>query len=120
MSAPALLDSLRDAISLAQAAELLPTKPHLSQLHRWCEAGFDLNHGRRDVPPNVIYLESWWIGRRRVTTRDALERFVAAMNRATAPAPKARPTEKLSRRQRAKRNTVAARAGKQVDALLRN
>jgi len=107
MVAATLLDSLKDAISLAEAAQLLPTHPHVAQLHRWCDTGF---HG--------IRLESWWVGRKRVTTPAAVERFLQAMNRreaATSPAPE-RTTSKG--RQRCRKNTPADRAEKQLDALL--
>ena len=114
MSAPALLESLSNAISMQEAAKLLPTKPSIAQLHRWCESGFDLNRGHGS--PHVIHLQSWWFGRKRVTTRDALERFVQAMNRAPAAVDKSQPA-KRSRRGRRPRNTAGSRAGWQLKAL---
>ncbi len=51
-------------VSLTEAAALLPGRPHLATLWRWCTRGV---RGRR--------LESLEIGGRRYTSLEALQRF---------------------------------------------
>lgn len=61
--------SQEDVISFAQAAELIPTEPHpsASTISRWCSQGC-----------RKTKLESFYIGGRRKTTRQAVGRFLAA------------------------------------------
>jgi hypothetical protein len=54
-------------IPLADAAELLPVRPSLSTLSRWRREGF-----------RGVKLETVVVGRRRCTSLEALERFIAA------------------------------------------
>ena len=57
-----------EPLSFAQAAKLLPTRPHVSTLHRW-------RHGLRGVQ-----LLTSLIGGRRVVTRRQLLDFFSALN----------------------------------------
>lgn len=61
--------ALQDAVSLAQAAELLPAKPHVATVWRWA------THGIRGVR-----LQTWTVGGRRFTTIPALEQFLQVLN----------------------------------------
>lgn len=54
-------------ITLTEATKLIPSRPHLSTLWRWYTIGCG---GKK--------LETWKIGGRRYTTREALTRFVIA------------------------------------------
>jgi hypothetical protein len=56
-------------VSFADAAEKLPTKPHLNTVRRWARFGC---HG--------VKLESVLIGRSRVTSLEALARFSARLS----------------------------------------
>ena len=56
-------------ISLAQAASLLPGRPNVTTLHRWCTAG-----------TRGLTLESYLVGARRYTSREAVERFLSELN----------------------------------------
>ena len=78
-----LLD--QSPVSLAEASHLLPGRPHLSTLHRWRLRGV-----------RGVKLETFLIGGRRFTSREALERFI---ERTTAAAHGA-PTPQRTRRQR--------------------
>lgn len=53
--------------TLPQAANRLPSRPHVSTLHRW-----------RFIGVGGVKLETCLIGGRRYTSEEALERFVAA------------------------------------------
>ena len=70
MPDPTLTESLKDAITLAQAAHFFSPVPHVSGVQRWA------NRGTRGVR-----LETWLSGGRRVTTPAAIERFLLALNR---------------------------------------
>lgn len=61
-----MLDA-RELFSLAQAAKLLPGRPHISTLHRWRLKGV-----------KGVKLDTVVVGGRRFVTREALERFVQA------------------------------------------
>ena len=52
-------------LSLPAAARILPGRPHLSTLHRWRLRGV-----------RSVKLETFLIGGRRYTSREALERFI--------------------------------------------
>lgn len=57
-------------ISLTEAAALVPyRRPHLSALYRWCDAGV-----------RGVRLETARVAGRRVTSRQALQRFFARLN----------------------------------------
>ena len=68
--------STEDLVSLSSAAKLLPGRPHISSIFRWVSRGV---RGNR--------LETWLIGGRRYTSREALERFIAATTAAAAGEP---------------------------------
>ncbi len=55
-----------DVVSLADAAKLLPTRPHVSTMWRW---------HRRGV--RGIRLETAVLGGKRYTSREAIQRFVS-------------------------------------------
>lgn len=63
--------ALQDAVTLAQAAQFLPGKPHPATLWRWS------THGVRGTR-----LETWTVGGRRFTTLAALEKFLQLLNTA--------------------------------------
>ena len=68
---------MKEYITLKQAAEELPTKPHHCTIWRWCVKGIfipSLNH--------PIRLEHFYIGRRIVTTREWLEQFLEKITEA--------------------------------------
>lgn len=54
-------------VTFAKAAEVLPTRPHINTLRRWANKGV-----------GGVVLESWKLGTVRVTTIEALERFLLA------------------------------------------
>ena len=78
--------STETLLTLSQAASSLPSRPHLSTLHRW------------RLPPGVrgVTLDTCLIGGRRYTSIEAIERFVAATNAAAdgAPAPVRSPARR--------------------------
>ena len=74
------------ALSLSQAARSLPGRPHLSTIHRW-----RLNGVRG------VRLETFLVGGRRFTSREALDRF---SERVTAAA-NGEPAPRRTNRQRA-------------------
>lgn len=92
-----LTDSLRDAITLAEAAKDFPTRPPVQQVHRWS------THGVRGVK-----LMTWLCGGKRVTTAAAVETFLRELN-AERPAT---PTDDAQEKHRAEQ------AGAALDALL--
>jgi hypothetical protein len=55
-------------ISFAEASKLTPGRPHLSQIYRWSQAGL-----------RGIKLDWIQVGGRRFTSREALDRFFAAL-----------------------------------------
>lgn len=61
--------ALQDAVSLARAAELLPSKPHVATVWRWATRGV-----------KGVRLQTWTVGGRRFTTIPALEQFLRALN----------------------------------------
>lgn len=69
MTVASLSASLQDAITLAQAADFLPCKPHVATVWRWATHGV---HG--------VQLQTWNVGARRFTTLAALEDFLQALN----------------------------------------
>lgn len=69
MVAASLTDSLREALTLAQAAHLFSPVPHVATLHRW------RTRGTRGVK-----LQTWLRGGVVVTTPAAVEQFLRALN----------------------------------------
>ena len=65
-----MTESLKDAITLAQAARYFCPVPHVSGVQRWATRG-----------TRGVRLETWLSGGRRVTTPAAIERFLLALNR---------------------------------------
>jgi hypothetical protein len=57
-------------IPLNEAAKQIPGRPHLSSLHRWA------NRGVRGVK-----LETVRVGNRRFVTQEAIDRFLAELNK---------------------------------------
>lgn len=78
-----------DAISLAEALELFPRRPHIATVWRWATTGL-----------RGVRLETYRSGRNRVTTRSAVQRFLAALNadlvvESTPPAPRRAAAKRL-------------------------
>jgi hypothetical protein len=71
-----------ELISLSDAIELIPGKPHLSQVYRWARRGL-----------RGVKLEWVRCGGRRYTSREAITRFITALTIADGgDAPIATPT----------------------------
>ena len=97
------------AINLNQAAKLLPNRPHISTLWRWCRKGV-----------NGVRLDYWRAGRRILTTPEALEQFCARLAEAdqdktsqssdTQVTPRSR-TEKQRERDMARAKATLSKAG---------
>jgi hypothetical protein len=64
-------------IALAGASAHCAGRPHIGTLMRWAIKG---------VGPNHIKLETWKVGGRRYTTREAIDRFVARLSGTAAEA----------------------------------
>ena len=110
---PAVLGSIDSWVTLTQAATLLPqvsgSKVHTSTLWRWCKNGL-----------RGVHLEHGYMGRRIVTSPEALCRFFAALaQQETTPLPPAvarrrrlRPrTSDQRRRQIEHANAILIQAG---------
>lgn len=74
-----------ELVTLTAARKLFPTRPHISTIWRWIQRG---TRGHR--------LETCYVGGRRYTSHEAVERFLANLNSVDAPA----PAEPSARRQR--------------------
>ncbi len=91
-----MLAELQKAACLSHAARLwLPRSrtgnaTHPSVLTRWSDKGINVN-GRR------VYLHTWRVGGTRMTTRAAVEQFLAALN-ADSPATREDCEDDMSRR----------------------
>jgi hypothetical protein len=75
-------------ISLSEASRLLPGRPHIATIHRWRLRGV-----------RGVCLETVLVGGRRYTSRQALERFLAATT--AAGGNPATPIRTPSQRERA-------------------
>ncbi|NLF67444.1 MAG: DUF1580 domain-containing protein [Candidatus Anammoximicrobium sp.] len=77
--------SRESLLTLTEAAKTLPTRPAISSLHRWRLRGV-----------RGVKLETALLGGRRVTSREALERFAAAVTNAAEgdPAPVRTPRQR--------------------------
>ncbi|HUT58012.1 MAG TPA: DUF1580 domain-containing protein [Phycisphaerae bacterium] len=83
-------------VSLAEAAELLPSRPAVSTVWRWCVKGI---HVRRTG--QIVKLRCVFVGRKMFTTPDSVEEFIHRLTAArmgrfeplidTKPSPHARP-----------------------------
>lgn len=87
-------------VPLARAAQLIPGRPHCSSIWRWVRRGVK---GHR--------LEAISVGGRTFTTRQAIERFLDALNcaRSEPPQPE-RPVRPVRQRQIAAAETVLRQA----------
>jgi hypothetical protein len=101
-----------DALSLAQAAKLVPAfrtgRPtHTATVWRWSAKGVRLAGGQK------VKLETCRLGGRQMTSRAALGRFIAAQTplEDTDPAPMPAPLPQ------AKRNRLATRASEELDRI---
>lgn len=72
MVADSLTETLRDAITLAEAAQLFSPVPHAATVWRWATKG---TRGSK--------LQSWMLGGKRVTTPAAVEAFLRGLNAPT-------------------------------------
>jgi hypothetical protein len=97
MAAQTLTETLKDALSLPQAAHLFNPVPHVATLHRWATKG-----------TRGVKLRTWLAGGKRVTTPAAIERFLLDLNSDREP-DAAESTAEQARR--------AAEAGKALEAL---
>ena len=61
-------------IHISHAPRLFPGRPSLHSVWRWCTKGVQGPHGAR------ITLESIKVGHSRLTSREAVERFLTACN----------------------------------------
>jgi hypothetical protein len=93
-----LTDRLRNAISLPQAAQLFSPVPHAATVWRWCTKG-----------TRGVKLESWVRGGQRVTTPEAVERFLLALNAADEPATETQ--DDFSRRAKSEKAALKAALG---------
>ena len=76
--------SIRDDehLTLAQATTIIPGRPHINTVRRWCDRGF-----------RGIKLRSWRCAGRRLTSVPAIDEFLAAT---TGVASQADPATKAS------------------------
>ena len=98
MPAATLTDALRDAITLADAVDYIPGRPHVATLHRWAS--------RRGVRGG-IRLETYLVGGIRMTTPAAIERFLRRLN-GDAPLVDQIDAEDVARRGREADQALAA------------
>lgn len=82
-------------ISLSKASQLLPYKPSPATLWRWFTRGV-----------NGVRLETAKIGKRRYTSREALQRFVTATTEAERPEPEITPGSGTQERDGAKKRRL--------------
>ena len=93
--------STETLIPWQQVAKYVPGQPHVSTLHRWRLRGV-----------RGIRLETLLIGGKRFSSREAITRFIVALNADDAPS--AQPTFTASQRQRmsdAARQELASQFG---------
>ena len=64
-----LTETLRDAITLSQAVDFVPRRPHVATIWRWATKGC-----------RGIKLQTWMSGGTRVTTPAAIEEFLHRLN----------------------------------------
>jgi len=59
--------TISEYITLAEATKVIPGRPHINTVRRWCDRGF-----------NGVILESWRCGNRRLTSIPAIDEFMKA------------------------------------------
>jgi hypothetical protein len=100
-----------DALSLTDAAKVLPkgrngARPQLSTLLRWILGGVRALDGR------LVRLEAVRLGRKWVTSRQALQRFVAALTPSHSDTGASPPPRTANQRRRA-----SERAGMKLEEV---
>lgn len=65
-----------DYITFLEAARKIPGRPHQNTIRRWADRGH-----------RGVVLESWRVGNKRVTTIEAIDRFIAATSEKANPRP---------------------------------
>lgn len=63
------LEDLSNCFPLSQLEEMLPTKPSYLTVRKWAQEGC-----------RGVKLQTWLIGDRRVTTKEAVEAFIKAVS----------------------------------------
>ena len=83
-----------DVVTLTEAARLLPRRPNVATLWRWRKAGI-----------RGVRLETMMYGGRRVTSREALDRFFERVTAAAdgEPVPAVTPRQRQRQIERAER-----------------
>lgn len=69
MASASLLETLKDAISLAEAVDFVPRRPNVSTIWRWATKG-----------TRGVKLQTWIVGGVRCTTPAAMEEFLQRLN----------------------------------------
>ena len=92
--------STETLIPWQQVAKHVPGQPHVSTLHRWRLRGV-----------RGIRLETLLIGGKRFSSREAITRFIVALNASDAPAAPAFTAAQRSRMSDAARQELAATFG---------
>ena len=90
-----MFNSTEEPITLNEARELFPGRPHLATVFRWTLNGYAGNK-----------LESIRVGHKHFTSREAVQRFIAAMNTpksTSSPSPSSHPRR---RRQASRRDSA--------------
>lgn len=70
---------MQEYLRLSEAARLMPLPVNPSTVWRWCVKGFRMRAARK-----TVRLEHVVVGRRLLTTREWMDRFVAEMTAAKA------------------------------------
>ncbi len=102
---------MKQYISLLEATKLVPTKPAVSTLWRWCTWGVCSPRSKE-----VVKLRSVVVGRRIFTTEEWIEQFFedCAAARENAREPKLKPAKRITpnrRRQIEQAEDILRRAG---------
>jgi hypothetical protein len=94
--AKAMIDHTAETLlTFAEAAAVLPDRPHVSTIHRWRLRGI-----------GGVKLDTIRIGGRRYTSHEALERFI---NATTAAADGIKPAKEAPRKRQRQRHEQAER-----------
>ncbi|RIK74926.1 MAG: hypothetical protein DCC68_22150 [Planctomycetota bacterium] len=96
----AIDSTVEEPILLADAAKLLPSRPHVSTLWRWFQRGVK---GHR--------LETLVVGGKRYTSREALQRFADRLTAASTGEPTSARTPRQRQRQIEQAEAELARSG---------
>lgn len=100
MSTATLTTGLRDAITLAQACHLFSPVPSIHAMHRWVSKG-----------TRGVRLQTWLSGGRRVTTHEAVEAFLRAINEADELSAETIPAADTTKQARAEKSALMAALG---------